>query len=543
MRKSTTRILTAALFAFVATGAWAQVATVDGVGGAATGDALYPNSYATINAALVDVRINETVAGSTIQLTAPTITESAGVNLNLNNDVTVESTLPAGTNVQCNGSGIGIGAAAVAIVANIAEGKAVSLKKLIITPVVGAAGPVVSRVLQVYNRNAPAAVANYTFNMENCYITALTVPGNAPVLNPFVHAASADTIVARNSSLRAFDGGGGNNCVDFRFGSGGAEANSRLTANLKNTVITHTILAAAASKGGGIANSKTQGFTLNVNEGCVFSFNSGSGIRAVGTLAANTAINVNGTATNPVFFYKNGWMEDTVNTGRNEGIQNAGAPLTINHAYFVGNFQEHVDQTVGGNVTISNSYFAEAQTDLDTSNGTAPNVLNAANVKLSGQGIYSMTNCTVFNNKATANDQAIVWTAPAIGNSLTLTNVICAGTGDQLNLGAANAVIYNESNVALVQAGPDTLESPFITLGAGVTANVTDRITGDPQFVSTTFAPTFVSLGVKPTGLTNYLNVGSPAYLAARGGIAPIDVSGANPTSYFPVTLSGFAID
>jgi hypothetical protein len=94
-----------------------------------------------------------------------------------------------------------------------------------------------------------------------------------------------------------------------------------------------------------------------------------------------------------------------------------------------------------------------------------------------------------------------------------------------------------------VQAGPDTLESPFITLGAGVTANVTDRITGDPQFVSTTFAPTFVSLGVKPTGLTNYLNVGSPAYLAARGGIAPIDVSGANPTSYFPVTLSGFAID
>lgn len=529
-----------AVACLTATG-WAQVATVDGVGGVGTGDALYPNSYATINAALVDVRTNETAAGTTIRVTAPVITESAGINLNLNFDVTVESTLPAGSNIQCNGSGIGIGAATVVMVANITQGRSVTLKKLILTPVVGAAGPVNTRVLQVYNRENPGAAASYTFNMEDSYITALRVSDNTPVLNPFVHAASANTIAARNAELRAFDGGGGNNCVDFRFGTGGAEANSHLTANLKNVVMTHSILSAAAAKGGGIANSKTQGFTLNVNEGCVFSFNSGSAIRAVGTLTtANTAININGTASNPVFFIKNGWMEDTANTGRNESIQNAGAPLTISNAYFVGAFQEHVDQTGGGVLTISDSYFAEAQTDLDTTNGTAPNVANGANLKLSGTANVSVTKCTIFDNKATSNDQAIAWTAPAVGNILSLSNVICAGAGDQLNIGAANAVTYNEDDCAIVQAGPHSLESPFITFGAGVTQNVTDRLTADPQFLQTTFTPTFAGLGVKPTGLTNYLAVGNPAYLASG---SRADVAGANANSPFPVSVSGFSID
>ena len=529
-----------AVACLTATG-WAQTATVDGVGGVGTGDPLYPNSYATINAALTAVRTNETAVGTTIQVTAPTIAETAGINLNLNFDVTIESTLPAGSNIQCNGSAIGITGAAVVIVANITQGRSVTLRRLILTPAVGAAGPVNTRVLQIYNREAPAAVANYTFNMENSYITALRVSNNTPVLNPFVHAASADTIAARNAELRSFDGGGGNNCVDIRFGPGGTEDNSKLTANFTNVVMTHITLGAAASRGGGIAISKTRGLTTNINQGCVFSFNSGSGIRSVGTQqAATNFLNVNGTASNPVFFVKNGWMEDSSSTGRNEGIQADGVTLAVDHAYFYGNFQEHIDKIGGGATTISNSYFAEAQTDLDTTNGTAPNVVSAANLKMSGTANVTVTNCTIFDNKATANDQAIAWTAPVAGNIMTLNNVICAGPGDQLNIGATAAVTYNEDDCAIVQAGPHSLESPFITFGAGVTQSVSDRLTADPQFLQTTFTPTFAGLGVKPTGITNYLAVGSPAYLASG---SRANVAGANANSPFPVSVSRFSID
>lgn len=529
-----------AVACLTATG-WAQVATVDGVGGVGTGDALYPNSYATINAALVDVRTNETAAGTTINVTTSVTTETAGLNLNLNHDLKIQSTLPAGTNVRITPSGIGLAAASAAMVANVADNKSITLKGLIITPTFGAGGPQNSRAIQIYGRNStPAAGTTYNVAFENCYFTAIKANSDTVVLDPFTHNVSADTIAARNSELRAFDGGGANNAIEFRF-VGAAESNSSMTLSMKNTVITHTCVATGSNKGGGIAVSRSRNLNLDILEGCVISYNGGSGIRGVGTLQSGTTFfRIQGTATNPVFFIKNGWMEDTVNTARNEHIQNDGSQLDIEHAYFIGSFQEAIDKLGAGAVTISNSYFAESQTDLDTTNGTAPNVANGANLKMSGSANVTVTKCTIFDNKATTNDQAIAWTAPAAGNILSLSNVICAGAGDQLNIGAANAVTYNEDDCAIVQAGSHSLESPFITFGAGVTQNVTDRLTADPQFLQTTFTPTFAGLGVKPTGLTNYLAVGNPAYLASG---SRADVAGANPDSPFPVSVSRFSID
>jgi hypothetical protein len=457
--------------------------------------------------------------------------------------------VPGGTLVRIAPSGIALAGAAAAMVANIADNKSITLKNLIITPPTGTVGgPVAARAIQVYGRNAtPVLGTTYDLNVENVILTAVKVVDGTPVLNPLEHAASANTIAARNAELAAFDGGGANNAIEIRF-VGAAESNSLMVVNMKNTVITHIPHGAAAARYGGIAVSRTRGITLNVLEGCVISYNSGSAIRGVGTLQGGTSfINITGTATNPVFIMKNGWMEDTANTARNEGLQNDGSNVLIEHAYFIGQFQEHIDKLGLGSVTIRDSYFAEAQTDLDPTNGTAPNVANAANLKLSGTGNVTITRTNIYDNKgASTNQQAIAWTAPAATSTMLLDRAVIAGPGDALGpIGGANAATYTEDDTAIVQDGPDALASGP-TFGAGTVASYSDRVTADPQFASTVFAPTWNGLGVLPGNLTNYLSIHSTAYRAgsARANeVASQDVKGANADSPLPVSVSGFSID
>ena len=525
--------------------AWAQnVATVDGVGGNPTSDPIYTVSYATVNAALTDVRTSETVAGTVIEITTPALAESAGVKLDLLYGITVQSTASGGTHWKIAPSGIGLSGAACAIVV-IQRTYPITLKNLIITPNDGAAGEVNARAIQHYFYTAtpnPGETGN--FNLENCYFTAIRPTGHPnagqPILDPFTPAETSRA--NRLANLRAFSGGGANNMVELRF-VGTAESNSMMYYNFKNTIFTHSIVSAVAAKGGGIVLSRTRNFVCNIDEGCVFSYNDGGGIRALGTLQSNTTtITVTGKYTNPVFFIYNGWMEDSANTGRNEGIQNDGSDISIEHAYFIGNFQEGLDKVGLGNVVIKNSYFANNQKDLDPNNGAPPNVVGAYNVKLTGGGNYTLENCTIFNGYAGgANQGAINWTGATASKTLSLKNVICAGAGDILLIGGTAAVNYVEDNCGIVQSGSHALSS--IVIGSGVSTNISDRVTADPLFISTTFAPSWQGLGVKPSNLTDYLAVNNSAYRSTRGGSNPIDVNGANPDSPLPVSLTTLSFE
>ncbi|MCX7625011.1 MAG: hypothetical protein N2Z21_02175, partial [Candidatus Sumerlaeaceae bacterium] len=396
---------------------------------------------------------------------------------------------------------------------------------------------------QIWNASPPSGTIGY-FTMENCYLTAIRPTGHPnagqPILDPFTPAET--TRNNRLNNLRAFSGGGANNMVELRF-VGAAESNSTMYYTFKNTVFTHSIVSAAAAKGGGIAVSRSRNLQVKVDEGCVFSYNDGSGLRGVGTLqSGTTSFIVTGKYNNPVFFIYNGWMEDTANTARNEGIQNDGSDVAVDNAYFIGNFQEGIDKIGIGDVTITNSYFAENQKDLDPGNGSAPNVTGAWNVKVTGSGNYTLQNCTIFNGLSGGTNQgAIYWTGGTAGKKLSLKNVICAGTGDILTIGGSAAVTYTEDNCGIVQAGPHALAS--IVVGSGVSSTITDRVTADPAFLSTTFSPTWQGLGVKPSGLTNYLAVNTSAYRASRGGTNPIDVVGANPDSPLPVSVSSLSIE
>ena len=538
-----TAALSVAMSMFALAG-WAQnVATVDGVGGVPTSDPIYTLSYPNVGSAMTDVRTSETAAGTVIDITAATLNEPAGVKLNTTYNLTVQSSVSGGTVWKIAPSGIGLSAGSCALVVE-QKVNTVKLSNLIITPNDGAAGEVNARAIQHYFYSAnpnPGDTGNFV--VENCYFTAIRPTGHAqagqPILDPFTPAES--TIAARRANLRAFSGGGANNMVELRF-VGSAESNSFMNYTFKNTIFTHSIIASGtASKGGGIAVSRTRNLILKIDEGCVFSYNDGSGIRALGTLqSGTTTITVTGKHSNPVFFAYNGWMEDAANTARNEGIQNDGSDITVNYAYFIGNFQEGLDKVGIGEVTVTNSIFAENQKDLDPGNGTPPNVAGAYNIKLTGSGNYTLQNCTFFNGQAGGTNQgAIYWTGATAGKTLSLKNVICAGAGDNVLIGGTAATTYIEDNCAMVQSGPHALAA--ITIGSGVAATITDRVTADPLFVSTTFSPVWQGLGVRPQAsneLTNYLNVNTSSYKASRGGTNPIDVYGGNEEAFFPVTVS-----
>jgi len=529
---------------------YAQIATVDGVGGVPTADPTFTTSFTTVETALVAIKASGlNIAGQTctIQITAAnataestTVSQDLDTDCNLIIDGEVTGSAYGGTLAVLRLTGsdaLGSPAGPEGLAIEMKTGTIITLRDLILIPTNSApAGAYNFRMVQAFNSIAGSTTSA---NFERVYFTARRVSDNTPVTNPFVHAPSADTKAARIAELCAFDGGGGNNAFVIQnlvAPSGGA----MLTFNFTNCVFTHLgLMAAAASRGGGISMARTAELTVNINEGCIFSFNDGSGIRGVGTLAnATTALNVNGTAMNPVFFYKNGWMEDSVNTARNEGIQNDSSPIIINHAYFIGNYQESIDKLGLGPLNISDSYFANNGSDLDTTIGTPPDVVNAGNLKVTGNtGNISLTNCTIYNNLEPTNDSALSWTSTLVGGTtLGLSNVVIAGAGDQVYLNAATGPsIYNETNVALVQAGADSLESPFITVGANITPTVLYRVTADPVFQSTVFAPTWNGLGVLPGNLITYLAVNTGAYNGNREPGAS-DVLGANPNGVVPIT-------
>jgi len=522
----------------LSTPSWAQVATVDGVGGASTGDARFPTSFANIGAALVSVTApaNDVAPGNTIRVTAPTITETAGLTFNTQQDITVESTVSGGSHIKLKESGIGISGASCAMVIVQRTDKNATFKDLIFTPTDGAGGGINARLAQVYN--ASVDVTNHTLTFQRCYFTAIyssAAGANAgkPVLNPLVHAASANTNAARNSQLRSFDGGGANNLVELRHNSAPTAGN--VTYNFEDCVFTHTLVAAAGAKGGGIVVSRSGYLTFNVKS-CIFSFNAGSGIRTAITASAPSTMiwNISGTAARPSIFYRNGWQEDSANAARAEGLYMDAGDLTIDHAYFVNNYQDGIEKQNVGNVAISNTFSADNCFDLDTSVGTAPDAANTANLKLAfadaSVETIQVTSVTLHNSVAPTNDLALLWTQ-SNQNSLVAKNVIYSGAGDQVSLPTdltSTGATYNETDSALVQAGANSLESPFITVGTNITPTIAHRVTADPEYASTVFAPVWNGITSPVTGLNDYLSVRSTAYLPSREAGAA-NVTGANP--------------
>jgi hypothetical protein len=530
-----------ALLALSASSAFAQVATVDGVGGVATADPRYPLSYATVSAALADVKLvtNDVAGGNTISITAQTVSEAAGLLLNTNFPLTIQGAVPSSAyggslaHVKITPTGIGISAGVCAIVIDNKAGATVTLQDLIITPADGAAGGVAARAVQSYNNTAGTIS---TTNFTRVMFTAVRPTGHGsagqPVINPLAHGASADTKTARYAELRSFSGGGANNLLELR-NNAAPTAGALMTYNFTDLVVTHALIdgvapPAAASKAGGIAIGRTAEIDVNINEGCVFSFNDGSGIRGVGTLAATSSLDITGTSNRPVIFLANGWMEDSVNTARNEGIQNDGTVTTISRAYFVGNYQEGIDK-LSRNLTASYCYFANNGKDLDTTNGTAPAVTSAANVKLSTAAtIYTLNNCTLFDNLGpTATTQNAIFLGD-VAATVNLSNCILAGAGDGYSIGGAvNATVLNDTDVALVTAGSNALTGTQ-TIGAAVVRTSLYSVADDPLFVSTTFAPVWNGLGQTVTNLADYLRTGSPAGYDASRTPSASTIIGAN---------------
>ncbi len=524
----------------------AGTATVDGIGGAETADPSYPLSYATVNAALAAVRLaeNDVAPGNVIRITPPALAEAAGLDLNTLESLIIESTAPGGTHLKIAPSGIGISGTQCAIKWDARDGRNLTLRDLIITPDEGAAGAVMARALQVVT----SSDLGYTMTVDRCWFTAIRPTGHAEagqaILNPFVHAASANTIAARNAELRAFDGGAAAGLVDLRAPSG-AQTKAKIFT-FRNTVFTHSHGAANANRGAGISIAHQAAYTLNIEEGCVFSYLAQAGARTSGSLPvpATTQWNVLGTPNNPVFSIHNGWAEDVSTSGRGEGFLVDGVPLIMGHVYAVGNHHEALEKAGAGDVAISNSYFADGQSDLDTGNGSAPNVSGVATLRLSGSGDVSLTSVTVFRNRASTHDVLIGWSAPSADATFSATNVIAAGADDQINIGGAVAVDYLENNCAIVTAGAFATDD--VTLGAGVTASVNDRVTADPVFQSTVFAPVWTGLGSLPGNLDNYLSVHSSAYksgAAGRNVLTSRNVTGANTASPLPVTVSQIVIE
>ncbi|NUP89400.1 MAG: hypothetical protein HUU25_06210 [Candidatus Sumerlaeia bacterium] len=563
--KTRLMILTAAVALGTVTAGLTATATVDGVGGAATGDATFPLSYATINAAMVDVRTLEAAGGTTISVTAQTVDESAGILLDNDFPLTIDGAVAGSVyggelaHIRITSSGIGIAGAAAAMVINNDTGGGVTLRDLILTPSTGTGGGVSARALQSYNRAAGSTVSHL---FERVMFTAIRPTGHPnagqPVTNPFVHAASADTRVARLAELRAFSGGGGNNAVELR-SNAAPSVGALMTYDLNHCYFTHIVLDAAPplSRGGGLVISRTAEVTVNINEGCVFSYNDGSGVRTVGTLAPATAdINVNGTITDPVFFIYNGWQEDITGAARNEGFY-ADCDVDINYAYAIGNYQDGIDFAGGGNDTISNTYIADNQRDLDTSIGVAPDTTTAANLTMTGTAnTTTLANVTIHNNNApTAGNGRTLRASFGTGTpTITASNLIASGAGDVYELVGTGAAIYNEDDSALVQDGAHTLNS--VAIAGSVVQTVTDRVaTGggasDPNFVSTTFAPVFSVPFTAPAGLDDYLRVNpvgaanlafaSAASPARTNPVSAINVTGANPNGAVPVELSVFS--
>lgn len=535
-------VLAAALLP--APAARAQTAIVDGMGGMPTIDPIFIHSYATILDALADVQTLEPAGGSTILLTVAATTETAGLNLNVDENLTITSIYPGGTNVRIVPSTIGLSSASAAIVANTANNRSITLQNLIVTPASGPAGVVAAHGVQFYGRSAaPPAGTTYTLNIDNCIFTALLVATDQPVLNPFEHAATTNTLAARNAQLRSF-AGSVDNLITLYWVSG-SEGNSLARLNLTNTVVTHTLYSGFGMAGGGVGIARTAGFELNVGPGCVFTYNAGAAIRNNFLMTGSMPFNVIGTEANPVFVCHNGWTESVVpeNTA---GIFSNGCTLTVRHVYTIGNYGAGIDKRGNGNVLIEQTYAAENQSDLDTTSGTPPDADTAADIHLAN-GLVSntLTSCTLYNNRAAgANGRVLRWPGTVATSALILHNVVMAGEDDRVIIGGTAAVSYTETNCAVVQSGPDALASPYITLGLGVVGPApADRVTGDPEFMQTAFTPVWAGLGVKPGGLDNYLAVGTAAYHASRGGTAPENVVGANANSPVPVALSAFAAE
>lgn len=545
--KRSSPILTAAALLAMASSAYAvpNVVTVDGVGGAAVTDpgGEFNTSYATLGAAMTAVNADATLEGVTINITVARVDEPAGILVNSNQDVTING-LAGGTHLAIAPSGIGLGAAPCGMVLVNHDTRTLTLRDLVITPGNGAAGGVSARAIQSYNA---AAGAITTTTLERVMVTAIRPTGhpnqNDPVLNPLVHAASANTKAARYAELRSFSGGGANNLVELR-NNAAPTAGAVMTYNLNDFVVTHGLvdgagIPAAAAKGGGIAISRTAEIDVNVGPGSVFSFNDGSGIRGVATLAATSFIDIDGTTAKPVIFLENGWMEDAASTARNEGIQNDGTTMTIDNAYFVGNYQEGIDKLTR-NLTVTNTFFANNQKDLDTGAGTAPNGATAANVKVSSAATYSFENVTIFDNLGGSNANGINFAGTA-GAILNLTNTIIAGAGDGNVIGGAAASTVNETNVAIVTAGTHAVAG--YTVGAGVTRNQSFAASADPQFASTTFAPVWNGLGNDITGLGDYLRVTNFAGYSSDREVGSTTITGANPTAPTPPPVSTVIVD
>ena len=519
--------------AFLGSAAFAATATVDGVGGAATVDATFPTSYATVGAALTAV---QAAAGDhdIVITTAGPIDEPAGLRFNTAQVITVTG-VSAGTVLRINATGIGVSGTTCAVVVAAQAGTGVTLSNLIITPNTGTAGAVAARGLQVYT----TATVDATVTLNNTMFTALDVPNsNAVVTNPFV--AAYTTKADRRANLRAFSGGGSTGVIEIR--NDNSAGPGVLTVNLNRSGVTHSILSADGASGSGLNMSRTANSVVNIGAGSFFTYNESNGIRTVGTMnTTTTAHNLNGTAANPIVIAYNGWQEDSATLGRNEGILIDG-PATISHTLVLNNFRIGVIKVGGGTMAIQDSLIAYNQFDLDPSNGTAPNATSSANVRQQGSGPLTITRSTLFDAQQ-ANGGAITWNSAA-GSSITTNDVVVAGGSDQVRAdNAGGARTFTDINSAFVEAGPVAMASPTILLGTNVT-RVTDgfAVTADPDFASTTVSLTWGGLNGSTSVNADAFSVRSTAYRAARA-VGAADVKGWNQASPLPVELSTFMLD
>jgi len=556
----TQRFLAAAALIAAPLAGFAQVATVDGVGGVATVDPTFTTSYTTVEAALTAIKASGlNVGGQTceVSITANNAT-AEGVAASLDLDTLCNLIIDGDVSGSTYGGELavlrltasdatGSPAGTEGIAVQYRDGQSTTFRDLVLIPNnAAAAGAYNHRMFQIFNTGA---TDTSSVSFDRVIITARRESDDTPVLNPFVHAASADTKAARAAEFCAFDGGGGNNAMVFQ-NSATVPTGGLLTVNLTDTYFTHLgVMAAAASKGGGIAITRTRDWTFNVNGGCVFSYLDGSGIRTVGSMVAGTtALNINGTLADPVFFINNGWMEDA-SSGRNEHVLNDGSAVTIDNAYFVGSFQEALELGTNGADSISNTYIAETMKNLDASSGAidTANVGLVRSVSASATAGLTFTNCTLFENYAATNDSTIHINNPVAAWTLNTTNCVIAGANDQVTHVGTNAVTWNEDDCGYATAGSYALASPYIVNGTGLTRNSTDRVEADPSFASTTFAPSFSTVFAAPGNLTDYLRLTSFAYDNAAPGrfnpVAPVDVVGANANSTVPVTLDGYSVE
>lgn len=543
MRTLRTSAALAAISMLASSSVYAAVATVDGVGGASTGDPTFPVSYATLaGASGAIVAVNTAPGDHEINITTPgPINEPAGLLFNQGKTITVNG-FSSGTHLRITPSGIASGGFAAGVAIAATPGMNLTLNRLVITPATGAAGPVSARGLQIFQSAATDTNANITLNdvmYTSIYRDDHPTLANQPITDPFALPSEAATPTLRNLNLRSFNGGGANAVIEISNANSTPGSNVVINMNRSGVTFAHSNLAAATAAG--LQQARTTGYTLNINGGCFFTYCHNSGIRTTAHASGSGNLKMNGTATNPIILYRNGWLRDTASTGRNEGmlIQTGanGQPFIADFVYAVENFQEGIEITAGTSATLRNVISARNQFDLGGLG--APNIQTAANLLIQGGTTVLLQQSTLFDNQGDpANDNAIRWNV-AGGAFLTTDRVIIAGAGDQISF-AAGTRTWTDNNTAVVTNGPDALDSTPVILG-GNTRTTTFGTDVDPDFENTVFSATY-TIGTGISVPSNYLSARATGLRGTRT-VGALDIRGGNPNSPLPVSMSEFMVE